>query len=79
METHDHSINSLFEQLGLGSSNRDIFQFIKTHAPLPETVELPKADFWNASQAAFLQQAIEDDADWAEVVDQLDARLRVGD
>ncbi|NMU76583.1 DUF2789 family protein, partial [Vibrio parahaemolyticus] len=32
--------------------------------------------FWTMSQANFLKQAIEEDADWAELVDQLDVMLR---
>ncbi|TBT33456.1 DUF2789 family protein, partial [Vibrio parahaemolyticus] len=35
-----------------------------------------EASFWTHSQAAFLKQAIEEDADWAELVDQLDVMLR---
>lgn len=76
MEQAVHDLESLFEQLGLGSSEAAIRDFIRRHKPLPRGVELHQADFWNASQAAFLRQAIDEDADWAEVVDQLDAMLR---
>ena len=76
MDKHNHSMNALFEQLGLGSSNLEIETFIKRNTPLPATINLHKAKIWNVSQAAFLDQAIVDDADWVVVVDQLNARLR---
>jgi len=37
---------------------------------------LHEADIWNTSQASFLKQAVEEDADWAEIVNQLDTMLR---
>jgi hypothetical protein len=39
---------------------------------------LADAFFWTKSQAEFLRDEILDDADWAEVVDQLDVLLRKG-
>ena len=76
METLIHSLTSLFDQLGLDSTDQAIETFIEDHRPLQGNIELHKADFWNASQASFLKQEIDDDADWAEIVDQLDALLR---
>lgn len=76
METPFHSMVTLFDQLGLDSGGEAIDNFISKHNPLPANVELYDADFWNTSQASFLQQVKEDDADWAEIVDQLDAMLR---
>lgn len=76
MEINDHSLSALFDQLGLASSESAIREFIKKNAPLPQTMALHQASIWNASQSAFLQQAIEDDADWSEVVDQLNIMLR---
>ncbi|MFT7126757.1 MAG: hypothetical protein ACI9HX_000434 [Pseudoalteromonas tetraodonis] len=76
METPIHSIVSLFDQLGLKSSDEGIRNFAATNAPLAAGVDLHKAPFWNASQASFLQQALEEDADWVEIVNQLDAMLR---
>lgn len=75
MEPLVHSINALFQQLGLPDSDSDIEQFIAEHSPLPHTTTLQQAPFWSTAQAGFLQEAIDDDADWAEVVDELDARL----
>ena len=67
---------SLFKLLGLDDSDEAIEQFIADHKPLPAAVELHEADCWNSAQAAFLRQEKEEDADWAEIVDQLDAMLR---
>ena len=54
----------------------DIERFIEQHRGLDDSDVLAEADFWNPAQAAFLREALEEDADWAEVVDQLDAMLR---
>ena len=75
MESPMHSMKNLFAQLGLPSDDASIDRFIATHAPLPETVALADAPFWTSSQAAFLREEIREDADWAEVVDQLNLRL----
>lgn len=76
METQEHSLVSLFQQLGLGHTDKAIQAFINQHAGLPANIELHNAKFWNSSQASFLQQSKVDDADWAEIVDQLDVMLR---
>ena len=71
-----HSMQSLFDQLGLDSSEQAMDAFITEHGSLPAEVKLHQADFWSVSQGAFLQQMIYEDADWAEVIDELDAKLR---
>jgi len=76
VETPIHSIVSLFDQLGLDSTDQAIDAFIATNSPVPAAVELSKAAFWSTSQASFLKQMKDEDADWAEIVDQLDAMLR---
>ncbi|MEX8520597.1 MAG: DUF2789 domain-containing protein [Leptothrix sp. (in: b-proteobacteria)] len=76
MESHTHSVAHLFAQLGLPADEAAIGQFIAHHAPLPGAVPLAEASFWSPSQAEFLAGEIASDADWAEVVDQLDAMLR---
>ena len=76
MEPLTHSIVSLFDQLGLDSSDEAIEGFINKHNALPRNIKLHDADFWNSSQASFLKQAKDEDADWAVIVDQLDAMLR---
>lgn len=76
MEPPLHTMNNLFAQLGLPSDESAIERFIAAHAPLPSGVELAKAPFWSPQQAAFLSEELKEDADWAEIVDQLSARLR---
>jgi hypothetical protein len=74
MELDSHSLSSLFAQLGLPDEASAIERFIATH-DLPHNVALAEAPFWTPAQAAFLREEIEDDADWAEIVDELNARL----
>lgn len=74
-----HSRNQLFAQLGLPDDDDSIEAFIRRHAPLDEHTPLAEAPFWTDAQAAFLREAIAEDADWAEVVDHLDAELRHSD
>ena len=76
MEQYNHSLASLFYQLGLNGTEHEIQNFIQEHAPVSDGTELHRADFWNLSQATFLKQAKDEDADWAEVVDRLDVMLR---
>jgi hypothetical protein len=76
MELPVHALKDLFAQLGLANDANAIAAFIKAHSPLPETVKLADAPFWTTSQAAFLREELAEDADWAELVDQLSAALR---
>lgn len=75
MEATQHSLAQLFAQLGLPTEPTAMDRFIATHAPLPESVHLADAPFWSGSQATFLREQLAGDADWAEVVDDLNARL----
>ncbi len=75
MDTSPHTLPMLFAQLGLPNSEAAMEAFVQNNH-LPPDVPLEKAAFWSAGQAQFLREAIQDDADWAEVVDQLDAQLR---
>ncbi|WP_104203531.1 DUF2789 domain-containing protein [Billgrantia saliphila] len=76
MEQPVHPFHELFEQLGLPADETSIKAFIERNAPLPPEMALYQASFWTPAQAEFLYAAVEDDADWAEVVDHLDASLR---
>jgi len=76
MDTSPHNLNTLFAQLGLSNSNADIETFIKKHKPLDPHIELADAPWWNPGQTAFLRDAIEEDAEWAYVVDELNDLLR---
>ena len=64
-----------FAQLGLPNSDAEIERFIQTHSHLAGTISLADAPYWTAAQATFLREEILKDADWAEVIDQLNARL----
>ncbi len=75
MEPSIHSLNHLFAQLGLPSDQPSVENFIKTHSPLATDILLAEAAFWTPTQAAFLREEILNDADWAEVIDQLNAKL----
>lgn len=75
MDTSTHTIETLFLQLGLPNSPASINAFIQNNH-LPDDIPLERAAFWSAGQAQFIHEAIEQDSDWAEVVDQLDAQLR---
>lgn len=76
MERPIHNMSNLFAQLGLANDKEAIAQFIATHHPLAGNVQLHQAHFWSASQADFLCEAIRDDADWAEIADELSVELR---
>lgn len=76
METQMHNMNNLFAQLGLPSDSAAIERFIETHSPLAESVCLSDAAFWTPAQAAFLRDELLEDADWAEVIDELNNALR---
>ncbi len=76
MEPPIHNLASLFKQLGLDCTNEAIKGFINRNGPVPSNLVLHEAEFWSASQAFFLKEAIEEDADWAEIVDELNVLLR---
>ncbi|SDS82549.1 DUF2789 domain-containing protein [Pseudomonas oryzae] len=76
MDQPIHAFHHLFEQLGLPNDNASIKDFLERHSPLAEDVQLADASFWTPAQAAFLREEILEDADWAEVVDNLNAALR---
>ncbi|QPF74705.1 DUF2789 domain-containing protein [Roseateles sp. DAIF2] len=75
MEAMFHRFSELFEQLGLPSSEAEIRQFIRSHGPLPPGTPVAEASFWTPAQAQLLRDELRQDADWAEVVDQLNLAL----
>lgn len=75
MNLSHHNMNSLFQQLGLPATDAEVDSFLSLHNLDVET-RLVDADFWTEPQSAFLSESLEEDADWAGIVDQLDARLR---
>lgn len=76
MEKGLHKFRELFAQLGRANDDASIARFIDDYAPLRADVKLADAVFWTASQAAFLREVVEEDGDWAEIVDALDTALR---
>lgn len=76
MSPHFHRFSELFAQLGLYTDAASIAAFIQRHAPLDPAIRLEDAPFWTPAQAALLRDEILGDADWAEVVDQLNLALR---
>lgn len=76
MESSMHTMANLFQQLGLPSDPGAMEAFVAHHGALPTGVALCDAPFWSPAQAGFLKEQILGDADWAEVVDQLDNLLR---
>jgi hypothetical protein len=75
MDLSTPTMHDLFAQLGLPSDEASVQQFIARHRPLPAGVTLPDAAFWTPAQAQFLREQLQRDADWAEVVDQLNLGL----
>lgn len=78
MELLRHDMQTLFEQLGLPGDPDAIRRFISTHRPVPNGTHLYDAAFWSPGQASFLREEIQEDADWAETIDELDTSLRAG-
>jgi hypothetical protein len=76
MDTSLHNPQTLFRQLGLSDRPQDIVRFIAEHRLSTAAQPLAAAPFWSPAQAAFIQEAIEQDSDWCEVVDELDRMLR---
>ncbi|WP_341303937.1 DUF2789 domain-containing protein [Pseudomonas sp. TMP25] len=76
MHAQTHDLPALFKQLGLNHDSAAIARFIQQHSPLAADCRLADATFWNRAQATFLREEILEDADWAEIVDQLNLALR---
>lgn len=76
MEMFHHRFSELFNQLGLPNDTESIRKFIQHHSPLNSAIKLEDAKCWTPGQASLLKEALQQDADWAEVVDQLNIALR---
>ena len=70
------SMGNLFQQLGLPSTPAEIDDFIAKHRSLSDDIRIDQAPFWSDMQSDFIREAIAQDSEWCEAVDQLDARLR---
>lgn len=71
-----YSMVTLFDQLGLDSSDEAIKKFVSDHQIEFNKTKLHEASIWTSVQADFLREMTEQDADWAVYVDELDAQLR---
>ncbi len=76
MESNQHGMSDLFDQLGLPSADADIEAFIAEHRTINPQLSLSEAPFWSPTQAKFLREQIKVDADWAVVIDKLNTSLR---
>lgn len=74
MELPHHSLNSLFAQLGLPSTDDEIEEFVASHQ-LEKHCVIEEASFWSEGQKQFLVEEHHDDADWIPWIDELDALL----
>ncbi|MCY1398565.1 hypothetical protein D9M71_136000 [compost metagenome] len=74
MELQTKTLTILFDQLGLASDPASIDDFISSHR-LAKDMKLSEAPFWTEQQKKFLKDELIEDADWAEVVDELNERL----
>lgn len=75
MDTSTHNMANLFMQLGLENKPEAINSFISRHK-LPGNIALADAPFWNPAQASFIRESLKEDADWAEIIDELSTQLR---
>lgn len=70
------TMNDLFDQLGLPSSDDAINQFIGSHKSIPANISLDKAACWSKAQSQFLEESWQEDSDWVGVIEELSERLR---
>jgi hypothetical protein len=74
MDMSANNIETLFAQLGLNNSPEAIGSFAETHK-LSKDMYVNNAPFWNEGQRHFLQDALRQDSEWSEAVDQLNVLL----
>ncbi len=75
MQNSQYTLSHLFAQLGLPAEAQQIEDFIAARRPLANGVALYRAPFWSPAHRAFLKDEIIEDAEWALVIDELNARL----
>lgn len=69
------TMKDLFSQLGLDSSDEGIDYFIYQNKGLPENMHIEDADIWTDAQRNFIKAELEEDAEWCELIDQLNVML----
>ncbi|WP_201529820.1 DUF2789 family protein [Psychrobacter frigidicola] len=70
----EYSMNELFAQLGLDSSDEAIDGFVEKNQ-LAKNEKLIESDIWNDNQRMFLQEEWTKDAAWVEIIDDLNVRM----
>ena len=70
----DYTMNDLFAQLGLDSSDEAIDDFIAKNK-LAADEKLVESDVWDEKQRMFLQEEWRKDAAWVELIDELNVRM----
>jgi hypothetical protein len=76
MESNHTNMPDLFAQLGLSNDQESIEKFILENGGLARSIHIENAPFWSEPQAEFIKNALAEDAEWAELIDQLNALLR---
>ena len=76
MNSTHHRFSELFLQLGLPADIHSITEFLESHRPLDSSIKLEDAPYWTEAQSTLLREELLKDADWAEIVDQLNTALR---
>jgi hypothetical protein len=75
MEQNHTALSDLFAQLGLSSDPQSMSEFVQKNAGLPAEIKIENADIWTKQQSDFLRTALAEDAEWAELIDQLNSLL----
>ena len=71
MDVSKKTLGTLFEQLGLQSDDASIDAFIQSHTLLNNKCPIWAERLWSPSQRSFLREALDEDSDWSNVVDEL--------
>ncbi|MFT7116629.1 MAG: hypothetical protein ACI9I0_001841 [Rhodoferax sp.] len=61
--------------MGLTSDTEGILHLLRSYAPLASDIQLPDASLWTPAHATFLREALQQDAEGAELADQLSQAL----
>jgi Protein of unknown function (DUF2789) len=70
-----YTLSDLFKQLGLPADPKAIADFIERHQGACGRCTLAQSPIWTESQKNFLQEAIAQDADWAQPAETLTSLL----
>ena len=76
MTPMNHRFSALYAQLGLPDHPEEIRHFLWQHSPIDPALRLDEAPFWTPAQAQLLREELAANADWAQLVDQLNTALR---